>query len=78
MNVFSLTFHPTFLDFNWIGSYSYFNLLKILVNFDLLGMVLVMFRLFTGYVKKKLRQWIFPILAVPEGENFFRGPEVAA
>ena len=50
LDVFSLTFYPTFLNFNWIGSYSHFNLLKILMNLDLLEMVSVMFQLFTAYL----------------------------
>ena len=40
---FLLTFQPTILNFNWTGSYSYFNLLTILIEIDLLGMVLVIF-----------------------------------
>ena len=51
LDVFSVTFHPTFLNFNWIRSYSHFNLLKILKNLDLLRMVSVMFQLLTAYIK---------------------------
>ena len=49
LGVLSLTFHPTFLYCNWIGSYFHFNLLKILMNLDLLEMVpvSVLFHLFT-------------------------------
>ena len=55
LDVFSLTFYPTFLNLNWKGSYFHiFNRLKILINLDLLGMVLVMFHLFTVYITNEL------------------------
>ena len=55
LDIFSLTFYPTFLNLNWKGSFIHiFNRLKILINLDLLGMVSVMFHLFTVYITYEL------------------------
>ena len=55
LDVCSLTFYPTFLNLNWKGSYFHiFIRLKILINLDLLGMVSVMFHLFTVYITNEL------------------------
>ena len=56
LDVFSLTFYSTFLNLNWKGSYfRVFNRLKILINLDLLGMMSVMFHLFTVYITNEQR-----------------------
>ena len=64
LDVFSLTFHLTFLNFSWIGSYSDFNLLKIVMNLDLLGMVSVMFQLFTVFIILFMGLSILPVIII--------------